>query len=57
MERKFYTIVDKNTGQELRGQFEGDSLANNEIEIEEKRTEAMENPYFDFKTKTFYDKL
>lgn len=57
MEKKYYTIVDKLTGQELRGQFEGDALADNEIAIEEKRTEVMDNPYFNFETKEFYDKI
>jgi hypothetical protein len=55
MEKQFYTIVDKITGQELRGQFEGDSIAENEIAILEVRTEVMENPYFDFKINKFYD--
>lgn len=53
---KIYTIVDKNTGQELRAQFEGWNLAENEIEIDELRTEEMENPYFNFLTRTFYNK-
>lgn len=57
MEKQFYTIVDKKTGQELRGQFEGDNVAENEIAIEEVRTEVMENPYFDFKKKIFYNKI
>ena len=55
MEKQFYTIVDKKTGQELRGQFDGDNIAENEIAILEVRTEVMENPYFDFKTRKFYD--
>ena len=53
---KLYTIVDKNTGQELRAQFEGCNIAENEIEIIELRTEEMENPYFNFETRTFYNK-
>lgn len=57
MEKKFYTIVDKITGQEYRGQYEGDNIADYEIEIEEMRTEVMENPFFDFDTRTFYNKL
>jgi hypothetical protein len=57
MKKQFYTIVDKLTGQELRGQFEGDNIADNEIAILEVRTEVMENPYFDFKTRTFYNKI
>jgi len=57
METKIYTIVDKNTGQELRGQFNNEELADNEIAIEELRTDPMENPYFDFEIKKFYDKV
>ena len=57
MERKYFTIVDKLTGQELRGQFDGDNIAENEIAIEEVRTEAINNPYFNFETKQFYDKI
>lgn len=56
MEKQYFTIVDKITGQEFRGQFEGDNIADNEISIEEKRIEAMDNPYFDFTTRTFYNK-
>ena len=56
MEKQFYTIVDKKTGQELRGQFEGDSIAENEVAILEVRTEEMTNPYFNFLTRTFYNK-
>jgi hypothetical protein len=55
MQKQFYTIVDKETGQEYRGQFEGDNIAENEIAILEIRIELMENPYFDFKTRKFYD--
>jgi hypothetical protein len=54
---KIYTIVDKNTGQELRAQFEGCNIAENEIEIIELRTEEMENPYFNFERRTFYNKI
>ena len=52
---KLYTIVDKNTGQEFRAQFEGWNLAENEIQIDELRTEKMQNPYWDFDNKKFYD--
>lgn len=57
MEKQYFTIVDKNTGQELRGQFKGAFINENENEIEEKRTEPMENPYFDFETREFYDNI
>jgi hypothetical protein len=56
MDKQIFTVVDKTTGQELRAQFEGDTLAENEIAVTELRTEAMENPYFNFQTRTFYDK-
>jgi len=55
MEKQFYTIVDKITGKEYRGQFEGDNIDDNEIEITEKRTEYMINPYFNFETREFYE--
>ena len=65
MEEKIFTIVDKNTGQELRAMFESDiilgnpmgRIESNEIAIEELRTVGMENPYFDFTTRTFYDNI
>ena len=56
MEKELFTIIDKETGQELRAQFQGDNLSENEDEIKEKRTEVMDNPYFDFITRTFYNK-
>jgi hypothetical protein len=49
------TIIDKNTGQELRAQFHNE-ISENEMIIEELRTEFMENPYWDFDKKIFYDK-
>ena len=49
------TVIDKYTGQELRAQFDG-FISENEILIDELRTEPMENPYFNFLTRTFYDK-
>jgi len=65
MIEKIFTIVDKNTGQELRAMFESDMLEakpmgkieSNEIAIEELCTVYMENPYFDFNTRTFYEKI
>lgn len=51
------TVVDRFTGKELRAQFTGDRLAENEIEIEELRTEQMNNPYFNFETRQFYEKV
>ena len=49
------TIIDKETGQELRAQFH-DTIAENEMLIEALRTEPMENPYWDFTQEIFYDK-
>jgi hypothetical protein len=50
------TVIDRNTGQELRAQFTNE-ISENEILIEELRTEFMENPYWDFEKKIFYDKI
>lgn len=49
------TVIDKETGQELRAQFH-DQIAENEMLIEALRTEPMENPYWDFVNEVFYDK-
>lgn len=50
-----YTIIDEKTGQELYAKFDNFCLIN-EVAIQELRTEEMENPYFNFENKTFYDK-
>ena len=47
MEEKLKTVIDKETGQELRAQFH-DQIAENEMLIEALRTEPMENHYWDF---------
>lgn len=60
MEGQVFTVIDKVTGKEYRAQFEGDTLAENEMLVPELRTDdmgQMDNPYFDFETRTFYDKL
>lgn len=49
------TIIDRNTGKELYAANTKIQLAENEIAIDELRTEVMENPYFNFETRTFYD--
>ena len=54
MEDTLKTVIDKETGQELRAQFH-DHIAENEMLIESLRTEPMENPYWDFENGTFYD--
>jgi len=51
------TIVDKKTGRVLFGTIIEVELLENEIAIEESLTQEMENPYFDFNTKTFYNKI
>ena len=55
MEEILKTVIDKETGQELRAQFHS-TIAENEMLIEALRTEPMENPYWDFENGTFYDK-
>jgi hypothetical protein len=51
------TIINKNTGQVLYCSMVEVELLENEIAIEELLTEEMENPYFNFETKTFYNKI
>lgn len=55
MEEKLKTVIDKETGQELRAQFHN-TIAENEMLITALRTEPMENPYWDFENEVFYDK-
>ena len=55
MEETLKTVIDKETGQELRAQFH-DQIAENEMLIEALRTEPMENTYWDFQNEVFYDK-
>jgi hypothetical protein len=50
------TIVNKVSGQEIRAQFD-DIISDDEMIIETLRTEAMENPHWDFENQVFYDKL
>ena len=54
--QKIYTIVDK-TGKELYATLDITILNENEIAIEELRTEEMENPHFDFEKRIFYNKI
>ena len=56
MEETLKTVIDKETGQELRAQFH-DQIAENEMLIDVLRTEYMENPYWDFENEVFYDKI
>ena len=55
MEEILKTVIDKETGQELRAQFH-DTIAENEMLIDALRTVYMENPYWDFENEVFYDK-
>lgn len=55
MEEILKTVIDKETGQELRAQFHTE-LAEDEMLIDALRTEFMENPYWDFQNEVFYDK-
>ena len=55
MEPQLKTVIDKETGQELRAQFH-EEIEEDEMLIEALRTEPMENPYWDFHNEVFYDK-
>ena len=50
-----YTILNKD-GKELYATQDISNLKDNEIAIEELRTEEMENPYFNLETRKFYNK-
>jgi hypothetical protein len=51
-----YTILEETTGKELFAKFD-DSVEAGQVAVTELRTEEMDNPYFDFTTRTFYDKI
>jgi hypothetical protein len=53
---KIYTII-RTDGKELYATIDISFLNEGEIAIEELRTEEMENPYFDFVTRLFYNKI
>ena len=55
MEEILKTVIDKETGQELRAQFHN-QISENEMLIDALRTEYMENPYWDFENGVFYNK-
>lgn len=55
MEEVLKTVIDRETGQELRAQYHS-TIAENEMLIEALRTEPMDNPYWDFENEVFYDK-
>jgi hypothetical protein len=50
------SIIDKYTGQLICATTIELELFENEILIDELLTEVMENPYFDFETRQFYEK-
>ncbi len=50
------TIIDKNTGKVLYATAIELELIENEIAIDELLTEVSENPFFNFETRTFYNK-
>ena len=56
MEEILKTVIDKETGQELRAQFH-DQIEENEMLIDALRTVYMENPYWNFENEIFYDKI
>lgn len=49
------TIIDKNTGQELFATAIEITLEDNQIAIDQLRTEPMDNPYWDFEKQIFYN--
>jgi hypothetical protein len=49
------TVIDKQTGKERRAQFH-DFISDDEMIIDELRTEDMENPHWDFDNEIFYSK-
>jgi len=51
------SIIDKNTGKLICATAIEINVLENEMLIDELLTEEMENPYFDFNTRTFYNKI
>lgn len=50
------TVIDKNTGKVLYATIIDIDLLENEIIVDELVVDNFENPYFNFETKTFYNK-
>jgi len=50
------SIIDKNTGKLICATAIEIDVLENEMLIDELLTEEMENPYFDFETRIFYNK-
>jgi len=51
------SIINKTTGQLICATSIEVEILENEILIDELLTEQMDNPYFDFETRTFYNKI
>lgn len=51
------TVIEKKTGKELYGTHFEFIDTDTEIGVSEMRTEEMENPHFDFKTRKYYDNI
>lgn len=49
-----YAIIEKETGKELYYKAD-DIVLDTELAVTILRTEAMENPHFNFETQTWYD--
>jgi hypothetical protein len=50
-------VVDKNTGQVLYGTLVEVELLENEVLIDDLPNSEFTNPYYNFKTQTFYDNI
>jgi hypothetical protein len=51
------SIIDKITGKLICATAIDIEVLENEMLIDELLTEQMQNPYFDFQNRTFYDKI
>jgi hypothetical protein len=51
------TVIDKNTGKLSYATAIEVYLLDNEILVEELLVDNFENPYYDFETKSFYNKV
>jgi hypothetical protein len=51
------TIIEKNTGKVLFGTIIEIDLLDSQIAVDEQLVEYFENPYYNFQTKTFYNKI
>ncbi len=51
-----YAILEKETGKELYYKADNE-VSDNEVAVEELRNEDMDNPHFNFLTRTYYNKI